>query len=66
MVWYNKSPNIRRVYNSAMDPYIMICRITNFLKCDILLVMLTWEWQKNLIPKLSVILQQLQKIKCDI
>ncbi len=41
----------------------MIHRITNILKCDILLVTLTWVWQKNLIPKLSVILQQLQKIK---
>ncbi len=66
MMWYNNSQNIRQVYNSATDSYIMIRGITNFLKCDILLMTLIWVWQKNLIPKLSVILRQLRKIKCDV
>jgi hypothetical protein len=41
-VWYNKSQNIRRVYNSATAPYIMIRGIMNFLKCDIQLVTVIW------------------------
>jgi hypothetical protein len=39
MVWYDKSQNIRQIYNSATDPCRTICSISNNQ---------SWQLQENL------------------